>query len=366
MNPLNEEERNEKEKREEEEKKKEAINEIRKQYKNIIIGKSIGSGGYGDVYEVKYDGRNYAGKITLNDNNYEKNFTSSFKGRYLLSTIKNIEVIKGYESYLFSIMKEASLSDLIHNENNLKNNSIFKLIIDFPFEGILSDNLLKFYSYQIIKGLESLERADYFHFDIKPDNILILDKLLLQIGDFGLLRNLEKIKIKDSEMTYIPGGTNGYSSPEIFQNGYELPIEVTRKQDCFAFGATLFFLKFGKMMIKYFKKSYPDMKMTADFIIDSIQRGKDIIKSKKYIDKDSIDFLDMLINYKPEEREFFREMIGNKWLNKNLKEILEIHSKNCNDNIKDMIELNKSDFLINKQKERKGKTRKKFTFRKRK
>lgn len=51
-------------------------------------------------------------------------------------------------------------------------NKLLNFIINSPFEGFLSDNLTRYYCYEIIKGLETLDRSGYFHFDIKPQNIL--------------------------------------------------------------------------------------------------------------------------------------------------------------------------------------------------
>ena len=42
-----------------------------------------------------------------------------------------------------------------------------KLIYE-PFDEILGDNLLRFYSKQIVDELETLNRYNYVHFDLKP------------------------------------------------------------------------------------------------------------------------------------------------------------------------------------------------------
>ena len=46
-----------------------------------------------------------------------------------------------------------------------------------PFKETIGDNLLKFLSRQIVKGLELFERNELIHFDVKPENIIFYWKL---------------------------------------------------------------------------------------------------------------------------------------------------------------------------------------------
>ncbi len=92
-----------------------------------------------------------------------------------------------------------------------------------------------------------------------------------------------------------------------------------------------------------------DQLMTFDYIIDLLQKAIDHIKSTIISDNDFIDFLCNLIQYIPEERYNFEEIYRNKWINKNTEEIKEIWDINLLDENKLLIELNKSDYLIDKK-----------------
>lgn len=53
----------------------------------------------------------------------------------------------------------------------------------------LSREHIKFFLYQLLRGLKYIHSANLIHRDIKPPNILLsLDDLMLKIGDFGLAR----------------------------------------------------------------------------------------------------------------------------------------------------------------------------------
>ena len=91
--------------------------------------------------------------------------------------------------------------------------------------------------------------------------------------------------------------------------------------------------------------------LNADEIIKLLEENRDKIKSGKIPDREFINFLCSLIEYKPEDRPCFEEIYRNIWLNKNSEQINNIQSINPNDG-KLIMELQKSDFLIKKEKEK--------------
>ena len=187
---------------------------------------------------------------------------------------------------------------------------------------------------------------NFCHFDIKPQNILIFYDNILKLTDFGLLKNLEKIKF-DNESIKVRGGTNGYLSPEAIFNDFKININQTIKQDFFALGATIYYLKYDKMMLENTK--IIDSLMTANDIIELLEKKIDEIKSTKLANKDFINLLCSLINYNPEERPEFESLYRNKWLNGYRDEITNLINIYQTDSNKLLIELNKSDFIIKKR-----------------
>ena len=99
--------------------------------------------------------------------------------------------------------------------------------------------------------------------------------------------------------------------------------------------------------------NYPEFKdgiKYADFMIKLIERAIDKIKSTKSNDKDFNEFLINLIQYKTENRSSFEEIYRNKWLNKNWNKILEIKKNSISEEKNLIIELDKSQFLFEKNK----------------
>lgn len=260
---------------------------------------------------------------------------------------------------------------------NLKNNRL-GLIINSQNK-FIGENLLRFLIFQLIKGLGILYSNNYCHFDIKPANVLICDNVIPKWSDFGLLRDIETIKDnnKKDPLISIPGGTLGYFSPEYFKNAGKLYLTQAFQHDYFGLGASIYSIIYGKKMLddNWLNYNEKDSKLTANTIIEIIERRIDEIKSDKTLDKDFIDFLCSLIQYIPEERPDYQKLFSNSWLYKNEGEIQNIFyiNENENDDDKLVIELKKSDFLIerkdfrknrNDKKEEKKVPKKRFIFKK--
>jgi serine/threonine protein kinase len=310
------------------------------------IGKILGNGAFGEVREILINKKVYAGKLIekkRGEKTEEEKYGINLRGQNLININKIISSKIGLNEYDLVIMEKAALRDLgrinifFHKGNLLK-------IIYKPFYETLGDNLLRFYSKQIINALELLDRNYYIHNDIKPPNILINYNLLVKLTDFSLLR-----KVKNNE-TKIPGGTPGYLSPEYYINN-QVKSEVARKQDYFALGSTLYFLKYGEYMLNYKEHDKNNKILDADEIVKLLEKNKDYIQSKKSSDGEFINFLCSLIEYKPDDRPFFEEIYRNIWLNNNSEQINNIRSINQGEEEKMIMELQKSDFLIKKEKE---------------
>ena len=97
---------------------------------------------------------------------------------------------------------------------------------------VFSQDEIKSYMYDLLKGLKALDEMEIMHRDIKPENIMIRqvgDIKKMVIGDFGLASktNLPKYLLERC-------GTPGYVAPEIanFKTGERL----SSKCDIFSLG----------------------------------------------------------------------------------------------------------------------------------
>ena len=344
----------------------------------IEVGKTLGKGGFGEVKEIKMNGKIYAAKlvkINAKKDTEKGSFDEGEEKDNIILYLKNSNIVKIYkiyqeidnsnknEGYNLIIMERAVLKDLKTFIKYLFSNNRENIICQ-PYNENIGNHFLIFLAKQIIKGLETFERNELIHFDIKPENILIFLEISLKLSDFGLLRevyNLEKIR--------IPGGTPGYLSPDYYKyRGHRIPVRNAKKQDYFALGASLYLLKYGERMIKHkihkSKKKTEENTLNLEYIVEMIPKIIIKIKSDLVADRDFVNFLCSLIQIEAEDRPNFEEIYRNKWVNKNADYISKITKCFGNDEQKLIKELRKSDYLYEKTQELSKIKRRKFVFNK--
>ena len=307
----------------------------------------MGKGAFGQVFKVRHKNRKnivYAAKVILKDVENNKERIRDFRGRNIIKINKDYEGSgNSYYMYLMEVSNFGNLGKLPTYLEKEKERKIFKE----PFVERFGDNLLRFFVKQMILGLRTFYEGNFVHFDIKPENMLIFKNLEIKFIDFNFLRKLDDEGYDKS----IPGGTPGYVTPD-FYNGKTIgDDDFLRSQDYFAIGSTIFYLKYNKKMIRQNNiEGTGDGKAIRDIMRDNttslIEEAMDFIKRQKYQDKDFIDFLCNLIQFKYENRPKYEEIINNKWLNKNSEEIEKIRNLHFFDESILLLELQKSDFLI--------------------
>jgi serine/threonine protein kinase len=92
----------------------------------------------------------------------------------------------------------------------------------------LSEQHIRFFTYQILRGLKYLHSAGILHRDLKPRNLLVNSNCDLKICDFGLSRaNIPYLMTASAQLTdYI--ATRWYRAPEVIlsQQQYSGTIDV--------------------------------------------------------------------------------------------------------------------------------------------
>ena len=353
----------------------EKLNKENDQFYFEDFSQRIGKGSFGVVKDIfhKNKNKNYVVKIILKKNDKditgENKLTCDINDPHItkIKKIIDFEYIQSNEKYYYDIiiMEKANLKDLSHFFespkfyliNFLKKKELTKKEFS-PFEEVYGDNILRFLSKQIIEGLEKLDRSDYIHLDIKPGNILIFDHYNLKLTDFSFLTKIDPNKNNKIDVW----GTRDYVTPEYYQDHSKLSIDDKKKQDYFALGAVLYYLKYKKKLLDY--EEIKDETLNSELIIELIQRKMNHIKSSITSDVDLINFLCDLIQYKPENRPSFEKIYRNKWLNKEDDfKTAKFRSGINDEGNKLLFELNKNDFLYqHKNKISKTEKNKKFKF----
>ncbi|EFO16810.2 CMGC/MAPK/JNK protein kinase [Loa loa] len=93
----------------------------------------------------------------------------------------------------------------------------------------LDNKNLSYFTYQMIVAIKYMHRSGIIHRDLKPSNIVVNDKCILKILDFGLAR-----KIETGERMTVYVVTRYYRAPEVI-----LGLPYDEKVDVWAIGCIL-------------------------------------------------------------------------------------------------------------------------------
>lgn len=180
---------------------------------------NLRNGGYGDIFIIK------------------KKFNNEL---LVMKILKKNKVIKNEIKYHKLNLQN---SNLIKYHNLFLVGNIFYIIMDrYDFDlldylnvnGNINEKEAKIYVSQILSGLKSLEYFNYFHLDIKLENILKnSNSNHIVITDFGCMDEIYDM-YKDIKH---PVGTKIYAAPEILNESI-----IARNSDIWSLGIILFML----------------------------------------------------------------------------------------------------------------------------
>lgn len=183
----------------------------------------IGHGGLGEVWRCKKDGVEFAVK-------------------YMEATTERRQAIFEREIAILGAISHPFVVGFHGHSIPLQGNPNFCIVMDYIRGGSLHDVILNHPSwfngsakialiYAIAIGMSDIAGRGIIHRDLKPMNILLDEKHLPRICDFGSSRLFDP----DTSVTEDPDITARYAAPELYgSNGYN------NKVDVYAFGVTLY------------------------------------------------------------------------------------------------------------------------------
>uniref|UniRef100_A0ABD2X7L1 3-phosphoinositide-dependent protein kinase 1 n=1 Tax=Trichogramma kaykai TaxID=54128 RepID=A0ABD2X7L1_9HYME len=210
--------------------------------KDFIFGKVIGEGSFSTVYLAKdiHTNKEYAIKVCEKRHIIKERKTQYVKReKEVLNMLANA---KHYFVRLFCTFQD--VERLYFVLSYAKNGELLPHITK---NGSFDIECTKFYSAEILRGLEYLHGLGIIHRDLKPENILLDDKMHALITDFGSAKILGEPDQTDSSSqdhretstrtqrrnSFV--GTAQYVSPELLSNKISSPAS-----DLWAFGCIIY------------------------------------------------------------------------------------------------------------------------------
>jgi len=188
----------------------------------------LGEGGFGLVYKGKLRSGGFAAVKILS--NLKANGQDFINEVTTIGRIYHVNVVR-----LIGFTVEGSRRALIYEF--MPNGSLDKYLVSRQGSISLSNEKMYEISLGVARGIKYLHQGcemQILHFDIKPHNILLDEKFIPKLSDFGLA----KLYPTDNSIVSLTAarGTIGYMAPELF---YKNIGGVSHKADVYSFGMLL-------------------------------------------------------------------------------------------------------------------------------
>ena len=298
--------------------KYESIYDIKNFKHHLVNGKPklLGYGSFGNVY------------LEINKINKKFYAIKHIEKRRILKALNTLEPIYNEIKIQSKVCHPNIVKILYANESE----KYFDIVLEYANKGNLfyyiKDNeyLSESQSFkifiQIVNAIYFLHKNNFIHRDIKPENILLFDKNIAKLCDFGWC-----VEFKDEPRNTFCGTTE-YMAPEMLnEKNYGKEIDI------WSLGILLYEMLHGHSPFKPDKANFNDKDVIKNIIY---QKN---IKYKSNLSKECIELMTHLIDKNIKRRYSLEDIINSKFVKKfekstnnyklkNIREFQKINSKN--------------------------------------
>lgn len=162
----------------------------------------------------------------------------------------------------------------------MPNGTLFDLIHDPKIEFPVTWNMRLKIAADIAGALAYLHSASsvpIYHRDIKSSNILLDEKYVVKVSDFGTSRS---VNVDQTHLTTLVKGTFGYLDPEYFRSS-----QFTEKSDVYSYGVVLVELLTGQKPISNLVKNDEERSLVMRFLASMEANNLDAILDAQVLEQ---------------------------------------------------------------------------------
>ena len=298
---------------------------------DLTLIKCLGKGAFGEVYLTSKQGS----KEKFATKKIDKKFVSNPRAKKYLDNEINI-------------LKEVDHPNIIKLYKVQETTKFFYLVMEYCNGGGLSDcleeyqkkyrkpfpeEIVQYLMRQIVSGIHYLHSRNILHRDIKLDNILVnfdseedrknknMLKAKVKIIDFGFARHLNP-----TELAYSTLGSPINMDPGILRKLNKMENSrdygYDQKADIWSLGTICYEMLIGKCTF--------DAESMKE-LVTKVERGNYFLPN--YLSKESVSFLNGMLQYDLKKRLSSEQLINHKFLTKPCSEFTKVNLKDISKNI---------------------------------
>ena len=199
-------------------------------YQQLENFEYLDSGGESNVYNVtiKKLKKKCVMKLIINDKREKRNY----KEINISQKLKHKNII----DFFYHTQLNNTDSDIILMEKASLGN-LRQFLYNKLKKTFYSETMLCFITFQILNALKYLQNQKIVHYDLKPANIIINEKLDIKLIDFSVSLNYSKNTSDDIKLKF--SGTSFYMPPEVIKQK-TVKLKDVNKIDMYSLGVLLY------------------------------------------------------------------------------------------------------------------------------
>ena len=265
---------------------------------NFELKELIGNGSESYVYrsKIKRNEKIISMKMIIREKEEKKNInelriSKRLKNKNIINIYGESPIFENVDCIMMEYAKYGNIRDF--QRNILRAN-------------ILSESLLCYLSYQILKALKHCHICKIAHLDLKPQNIVIDRDLNVKLIDFSISIDYSKINSKTIKLPFR--GTNFYIAPEV-HSSKSINVKDLNKVDLYSLGVILYNLAFGSYPFGLNREDSDDYSKIYSKIINDFEIKHDSGYSTYFID-----FLNKLLKRDINKRINIDQALQHHWI----------------------------------------------------
>ncbi|XP_033103585.1 testis-specific serine/threonine-protein kinase 1-like [Anneissia japonica] len=257
----------------------------------VTIGKTIGEGSYSKVKKVFINSLNASAAMKIvSREKVKKDFLKKFFPRevHILKKLNHPNITKLLDiiycrDRICLVMELARRGDLLRY--------IQKRVY-------IKEQQAKIIFRQILLAVQYLHTNGIFHRDLKCENVLLDDNLVVKISDFGFAREWSDA----NRLCKTFCGSSAYASPEVIRG---IPYDP-HDSDIWSIGVVLFIMTTGSM-------AYDDRDLNKMLKLMDAEEIPFLKEHPNFLSSDAVNLIKQILRKEPKERATINQMLNHAW-----------------------------------------------------